>query len=176
MGSALVHRPLSLVVKLPWRLLPNYRTEYRTQQFLKTTTEKKIPEFRTKKFKRSELLFAPMHRWSKTACLLSGKRVGVIGTGSSGIQVIPEIAKVAKHLTVFQRTPQYTLPANNHPLDDRFVVIPPKPWNVECHIYWAATFHAASCRNQHGRPKEFSVIMERVAAGKMSPAPGTAPR
>ena len=97
--------------------------------------------------------------------------------------VIPEIAKVAKHLTVFQRTPQYTLPANNHPLDDRFVVIPPKPWNVECHIYWAATFHAASCRNQHGRPKEFSVIMERVAAGKMSPAAGkmspaqgTAPR
>jgi cation diffusion facilitator CzcD-associated flavoprotein CzcO len=52
---------------------------------------------------------------------LTGKRVGVIGTGSTGIQAIPEIAKVAAHLTVFQRTPQYTLPANNHPLDPDYV-------------------------------------------------------
>ena len=53
--------------------------------------------------------------------ILVGKRVGVIGTGSSGIQSIPEIAKVAAHLTVFQRTPQYTLPANNRLLDTDYV-------------------------------------------------------
>ena len=47
-----------------------------------------------------------------------GKRVGVIGTGSSGIQAIPEIAKTAEHVTVFQRTPQYALPARNRPLTD----------------------------------------------------------
>jgi len=46
----------------------------------------------------------------------AGKRVGVIGTGSSGIQAIPEIAKEAEHVTVFQRTPQYALPARNRPL------------------------------------------------------------
>ncbi len=44
---------------------------------------------------------------------LEGKRVGVIGTGSSGIQVIPELAKVAGHLDVFQRTPAWVLPHLN---------------------------------------------------------------
>jgi cyclohexanone monooxygenase len=51
----------------------------------------------------------------------TGKRVGVIGTGSSGVQSIPEIAKRAGHLTVFQRTPQYSIPAGNRPLTDEFV-------------------------------------------------------
>jgi cation diffusion facilitator CzcD-associated flavoprotein CzcO len=44
----------------------------------------------------------------------SDQRVGIIGTGSSGIQSIPLIAAQAERLTVFQRTPQYSLPANNH--------------------------------------------------------------
>ncbi|MBI5719211.1 MAG: NAD(P)/FAD-dependent oxidoreductase [Burkholderiales bacterium] len=47
----------------------------------------------------------------------SGQRVGVIGTGSSGVQVIPQIAKQARRLTVFQRTPAYVVPAHNGPLD-----------------------------------------------------------
>jgi cyclohexanone monooxygenase len=51
----------------------------------------------------------------------SGKRVGVIGTGSSGVQAIPVIAREAGHLTVFQRTPQYSIPAGNRPLTDQFV-------------------------------------------------------
>lgn len=46
---------------------------------------------------------------------LHGKRVGVIGTGSSAIQVIPELAKVAGHLDVFQRTPAWVLPHVNRP-------------------------------------------------------------
>jgi len=48
----------------------------------------------------------------------SGRRVGVIGTGSSGVQAIPIIAKTAKHLTVFQRTPNFVVPARNGVLDD----------------------------------------------------------
>jgi cyclohexanone monooxygenase len=48
-----------------------------------------------------------------------GKRVAVIGTGSSGIQAIPVIAREAEHLLVFQRTPQYTLPAGQRPISDR---------------------------------------------------------
>lgn len=56
-------------------------------------------------------------RWPHEKVDFSGKRVGVIGTGSSGIQGIPAIAKEAGHLTVFQRTPQYSCPAQNHPYD-----------------------------------------------------------
>lgn len=52
-------------------------------------------------------------RWPHEPVDFRGKRVGLIGTGSSGVQSIPEIARDAEHLTVFQRTPQYTLPARN---------------------------------------------------------------
>jgi cyclohexanone monooxygenase len=45
-----------------------------------------------------------------------GKRVGVIGTGSTGIQLITAIAAKVKHLTVFQRTPQYSIPVGNGPV------------------------------------------------------------
>ncbi|MEM6727509.1 MAG: NAD(P)/FAD-dependent oxidoreductase [Pseudomonadota bacterium] len=57
--------------------------------------------------------------WPHEGVDFAGKRVAVIGTGSSGIQVIPEIAKQAEHLTVFQRTPNYSLPARNQPLDGK---------------------------------------------------------
>ena len=59
--------------------------------------------------------------WPREPVDFSGKRVGVIGTGSSGIQLIPEIAEQAAQLTVFQRTAQFTLPARNGPLDPQFV-------------------------------------------------------
>ena len=55
--------------------------------------------------------------WPHEGVDFSGKRVGVIGTGSSGVQMIPIIAKQAKHLTVFQRTANFSLPANNMPMD-----------------------------------------------------------
>ena len=52
-------------------------------------------------------------RWNITLDDLVGKRVAVIGTGSSGVQAIPLIAEVAEHVTVFQRTPNYVMPARN---------------------------------------------------------------
>ncbi|KAI9005699.1 putative oxidoreductase [Hyaloraphidium curvatum] len=52
-------------------------------------------------------------RWPRSPVSFAGKRVGVIGTGSSGIQSIPVIAETAKHLTVFQRTPNHSIPAKN---------------------------------------------------------------
>ncbi len=55
--------------------------------------------------------------WPHEGVDFSGKRVGVIGTGSSGIQAIPLIAAECDELTVFQRTPNYSLPAHNGPLD-----------------------------------------------------------
>ena len=54
-------------------------------------------------------------RWPHDGVNLKGKRVAVIGTGSSGIQSIPLIAEQAAHLTVFQRTPNFALPAHNGP-------------------------------------------------------------
>lgn len=51
--------------------------------------------------------------WPHEPVSFAGKRVGVIGTGSSGVQSIPEIAKTAGHITVFQRTPSYSIPARN---------------------------------------------------------------
>ena len=54
-------------------------------------------------------------RWPHGGVDLAGKRVAVIGTGSSGIQSIPLIAEQAAHLTVFQRTPNFALPAHNGP-------------------------------------------------------------
>ncbi len=48
---------------------------------------------------------------------LTGKRIGVIGTGSTGIQLIPQLAKHAGHLYVFQRTANFSMPAHNRPLD-----------------------------------------------------------
>jgi len=56
--------------------------------------------------------------WPKEEVMFDGKRVAVVGTGSSAIQSIPEIAKQAERLFVFQRTPNYAVPANNAPLDD----------------------------------------------------------
>lgn len=60
-------------------------------------------------------------QWPHKKVDFTGKRVGVIGTGSSGIQAIPVIAKEAAHLTVFMRTPQYSLPARNRKLDPTFL-------------------------------------------------------
>ncbi|OLO39041.1 cyclohexanone monooxygenase [Alkalihalophilus pseudofirmus] len=56
-------------------------------------------------------------KWPHEGVDLKGKRVGVIGTGSTGVQAIAAIAKEAEHLTVFQRTAQYAFPVNNPLLD-----------------------------------------------------------
>jgi cation diffusion facilitator CzcD-associated flavoprotein CzcO len=58
--------------------------------------------------------------WPHQEVHFTGQRVGVIGTGASGIQAIPVIAEEAQHLTVFQRTPNFTIPAENRPMDPEF--------------------------------------------------------
>ena len=54
--------------------------------------------------------------WPHEPVDFTGQRVGVIGTGSSGIQIIPVLARQAKAVTVFQRTPNFSIPAWNRPL------------------------------------------------------------
>ena len=65
--------------------------------------------------------------WPHEKVDFAGKRVAVIGTGSSGVQAIPVIAEQAKHLTVFQRTPQYTIPARHGTIDRKFIEEEIKP-------------------------------------------------
>ncbi len=64
---------------------------------------------------QGEILYTGL--WPHEEVDFSGKRVGVIGTGSSAIQSIPIIAEQAEQLVVFQRTPNYSVPAQNSPMD-----------------------------------------------------------
>ena len=57
-------------------------------------------------------------RWPKEGMDLAGKRVGVVGTGATAVQLITEIAKEVGHLTVFQRTPNFCAPLRNREIDD----------------------------------------------------------
>ena len=59
-------------------------------------------------------------QWPHEGVDFTGKRVGMIGTGSTGIQAAPVIAASAAHLTVFQRTANYSVPARNAPLTPEF--------------------------------------------------------
>jgi cyclohexanone monooxygenase len=59
-------------------------------------------------------------RWPHEGVDFTGQRVAVIGTGSSAIQSIPIIARQADHLYVFQRTPNYSIPAHNRPLEPEY--------------------------------------------------------
>ena len=91
-------------------------------------------------------------RWPHEGVDFAGKRVAVIGTGSSGVQSIPVIAKQAERLTVFQRTPQYTIPARHETVNRRFIDEEVKP-NYDA-IWEKARW------SQSGFPVEFS---ERLA-------------
>lgn len=56
--------------------------------------------------------------WPKHKVNFAGKRVALVGVGATGVQVVPVVAQVAKSLTVFQRTPNFVMPARNHPLSE----------------------------------------------------------
>ncbi len=69
-------------------------------------------------------------RWPHEPVSFEGKRVAVIGTGSSGIQAIPEIAREAAHVTVLQRTPQFAFPAGNRPVTPEEMAKARESWDT----------------------------------------------
>ena len=75
----------------------------------------RVPEFRGLRDFRGKWYHSGL--WPHEGVDFSGQRVGVIGTGSSGVQMIPIIAQQASHLHVFQRTANFSLPARNAPMD-----------------------------------------------------------
>ena len=60
-------------------------------------------------------------RWPREDVDFAGKRVAVIGTGSSGVQAIPVIAAQSEHVTVFQRTANYSIPARNQQVSPEYL-------------------------------------------------------
>ena len=79
----------------------------------------KDPEFPGLADFKGELLRAA--KWPHTPISFAGKRVGLVGTGSSGIQIVPVVAEQAAALPVFQRTPSFTMPMRNTKLDPEYV-------------------------------------------------------
>ena len=57
-------------------------------------------------------------RWPAGGVDVAGKRVAIVGSGATAVQVLPITAKTAAHVTLFQRTPNYVIPARNRPLED----------------------------------------------------------
>jgi cation diffusion facilitator CzcD-associated flavoprotein CzcO len=96
--------------------------------------------------------------WPHHPVDFSGKRVAVVGTGSSGVQSIPVIAKQAGHVTVFQRTPQYTVPARHGSIDKRFIEEEVKP-NYDEIIEKAKWTHGGTPQTPVAR-SAFDVTME----------------
>jgi cation diffusion facilitator CzcD-associated flavoprotein CzcO len=124
----------------------------------------KPPEIDGVKDFKGEVYFTG--RWPHERVKLDGKRVAVIGTGSSGIQSIPLIAEQAAHLTVFQRTPNFALPAHNGPAPaDRLALLGTDrdgyreqarwslagvPWPQQTSVSWQLS--AASASSARGPP------------------------
>jgi cation diffusion facilitator CzcD-associated flavoprotein CzcO len=100
-----------------WTIDTSDGTEYRTRFFVAATGVLSIPYF-------PEVVGRDAYRgesyhtglWPTTPVGFAGKRVAVIGTGSSGVQLIPEIAPEVASLTVYQRTANWCTPLNNAPI------------------------------------------------------------
>ncbi len=101
-----------------WVITTNDGKSYRCRYFISavgwfaTVVE---PPFDMSPFKGEWYMSAT---WPKDPVDFRGKRVGIVGSGSSAVQILPIVAKQAAHVTLFQRTPNYVMPGRNHPLDD----------------------------------------------------------
>ena len=102
-----------------WNVKTDLGDEYEARFFIMATGTLSVPN--EPKFEGLNSFKGEWYmtgNWPHQEPDLECKKVGIIGTGSSAIQAIPVIAKKAKHLTVFQRTPQYSIPGLNHDLTD----------------------------------------------------------
>ena len=85
-------------------------------------------------------------RW-RSDVPIEGRRVAVVGVGASAVQIVPEVAKVASHLDVFQRTPSWIIARRDRPSSARarwlFSVCPPLlwAWNLSVFVQLDAMFH-----------------------------------
>jgi len=102
-----------------WKIRTSTGEEVSTQFFVMATGCLSVPlepKFKGLEQFKGERYFTS--RWPHEKVNFTGKRVGVIGTGSSSIQASPLIAKEAEQMVVFQRTPQFAIPAWNRVMSD----------------------------------------------------------
>ncbi|RYP79851.1 hypothetical protein DL770_006497 [Monosporascus sp. CRB-9-2] len=104
--------------------------------------------------------------WPEHEVDFQNKRVGVIGTGSTGIQVITKLAPVVEQLTVFQRTPNYVLPAQNYPLDAQKIEDVKKnfdtTWDIaKANLAGHAVKHSGRTVASVGGPEEIRDVFEK---------------
>ena len=112
----------------------------------------KAPELAGADSFKGEVYFTS--RWPHAGVDFSGKQVAVIGTGSSGIQCIPIIASQARQLTVFQRTPNFAIPAGNGPLRPERLA----PLQAD-----RAAYRQAAKWSRAGVPAESTQVMARFS-------------
>ena len=104
-----------------WKIATNTGEEINAQYFIMATgciSTTQIPNLKG----LSDYVGNTFHTgdWPHEEVDFSGQSIAVIGTGSSGIQSIPVLAKQAKKLTVFQRTPNYSIPSQNEPMTKKY--------------------------------------------------------
>lgn len=123
-----------------WAVTTSTGQVYRSRVFVSARGALHVPIFPNipglQDFKGTKIHSA---EWDTTADL-TGKRVALIGTGASAIQVVPEVAKIAGQLTVFQRTPAWVLPKLDYRYKDSTIdTFEKKPlarWLYRKQIYW----------------------------------------
>jgi cation diffusion facilitator CzcD-associated flavoprotein CzcO len=96
-------------------------------------------------------------RWPKEPVSLEGKRVGIIGTGATGIQIIQEIVKTVGHLTVFQRTPNWSAPLHNSKISSEEMDAIRKQYPEifrQCSDSYSCFIHGADTRKTFDVPEE----------------------
>jgi len=104
-----------------WKITTNTGEKINSQYFIMATgciSTTQIPNIKG----LSDYVGNTFHTgdWPHEEVDFSGQSIAVIGTGSSGIQSIPVLAKQAKKLTVFQRTPNYSIPSQNEPMTKKY--------------------------------------------------------
>ncbi len=102
-----------------WRVRTDDGAEVSAQFFVSAVgplSEPYVPDFEGRDSFEGDAYHTA--RWPHDPVDFEDKHVGVIGTGATGNQVVPEVAEEAGHVTVFQRTPNYSVPARNRPLDE----------------------------------------------------------
>ena len=111
--------------------------------------------------------------WPHEEIDFTGLRVGIIGTGSSGAQSLPEISKTAAEVKVFQRTPAYCVPSQNRPLDPEsqaymkrnYKKIRDKAWTTRAGIRYGLTDRLALEMPPEERDKYYEASWQRGGIG-----------
>ena len=104
--------------------------------------------------------------WPHEGVDFSGLRVGVIGTGSSGVQMIPLIAAQAKHLFVFQRTANFSIPARNAALTPEMALRIEKAFGPDMdHLLRMQLAYDVAQTRQHAR----NISIKRYVPARLAP-------